>query len=84
MEELILPVIHMNGSGSRILSRDYDKAYSALLQAIEEFQSVTFHSRDYYVISPDAFEKARVKRAEMYEKLESVREYLEIHINHVS
>ncbi len=78
-----MPMIHLNGSSAESLEKQYLEAMLALDAAIEKFNKIDFHGRDYYVISPDAYEKARVTRAEQSLKLTAVIEYLERHIIHI-
>ncbi len=83
-EDLILPEIHMNGTGKEMLQRDYDNAYHDVCNAIDAIAKVEFNARDYYTISPDAFEQARQQRRDMIYDLLTVKDYLEAHLNHIS
>ena len=77
------PVIHLNGTGKERLTDDYTAALDAIHVAIEKFQAIEFHARDYYPINNDAFNIAQEKRREIAGKLIDVRDYLEDHIIHI-
>ncbi len=81
--DLILPQIHMNGTGKKMLQRDYDNAYHKVCDAIDAIMKIEFSSRDYYTISPYAFQQARTQRRDALTKLTHVRDYLENHLTHI-
>lgn len=80
---MILPQIHLNGSSPVSLEKEYMDAYDKLYEAIESFNKIGFHARDYYVIGDQAFEDARKSRNDHREKLNNALEYLEEHIIHI-
>ena len=75
-----LPRVHMNGTSRTMLQEGYLKAHDAVEMAVGDLAAVEFNARDYYVISDDAFVKARAKRDEMLVKLREVQQYLEAHL----
>lgn len=79
----VYPMVHMNGTGKRMLMNDYKKALKDCKHAIDSLREVEFHERDYYVISPSAFESAKRERIEMFKRLEEVKTYIEQHIVNV-
>ncbi len=79
-----LPTIHLNGTGKKSLLEDYDNALNKLQDAIEEFNKIQFHARDYYVQGPDAYNSALNERIEQAKKLKEVYEYLLAHAVHIN
>lgn len=79
-----LPRIHLNGTGRAMLIEGYMKAHDTVEAAETALAEIEFHARDYYVISDDAFVKARAKRAEMFAKLQEVQAYLEQHLEAIA
>ena len=75
-----LPRLHLNGTGQTMLVDGYAKAHKAAEAAETALAEIEFNARDYYVISDDAFVKARAKRAEMFAKLQEVQAYLHAHL----
>ncbi len=56
-----LPMVHLNGTGPRMLFEGYLKAYEACRDALEAIEEIEFNGRDYYPIHPDAWGKARAE-----------------------
>ena len=77
---LTKPVVHLNGSGKKLLNKQYRNAYDALHTAIGALIEMSPHGRDYYPHpDPDAFEKAREENRARIEKLNQVqREVMEL------
>jgi hypothetical protein len=81
----IMPTVHLNGTGRKMLTDGYLAAHDAVQNAIEKLAGVEFHARDYYVhADPDAYTKARAERDEQFAKLESVRADIQAILEHLS
>lgn len=77
------PTIHLNGTSKRNLVAEYTQAYDLCCDAIEAFQKITCHPRDYYVQEAGAYEKAHDDRMKMLAKLAAVNDYLLQHLAHL-
>ena len=77
--ELVIPVIHLNGTGKALLE-EFEAASDAFDEFVEKFKEVTCHGRDYYVISDDAFSKAREARCVIERHIKEIGSYLEAHL----
>lgn len=75
-----LPVIHLNGNSRETLLKDYFQAYKAAKAALVAFMDIDFHARDYYVISDEAYGKAKEERFQHAEHLRDLIAYLEEHV----
>jgi hypothetical protein len=73
MSKLMIPTVHMNGTGKETLLREYVNAMNALDMAIDALRFITVHGRDYYPQGNDAINDAMAQRASHFEKLEEVR-----------
>lgn len=81
----ILPTVHLNGTGRKMLMDGYLAAHDAVQNAIEKLAKVEFHARDYYVHpDPEAYNKARAQRDAQFAKLEAVRAELQAVLEHLS
>lgn len=83
--ELVLPMVHLNGTDSKTLFEGYYNAYKAAVELGAAMAKTEFHPRDYYVISDTAWEEAREQRIEINRKLKDIEEYLlalVLHIQH--
>lgn len=56
---VIVPTLHLNGTGRNDLLRQSREACRALERAIEAMSEATPHGRDYYPQGPDATNAAR-------------------------
>jgi len=81
---MILPTIHLNGSGKNALERDYQNARAKVRDALRAFEAIEFNGRDYYPQGPEAFTQARLERDFMARKLKDIDDYLEAHLEHIS
>jgi hypothetical protein len=73
----IVPTIHLNGTGGETLKAEYYAAHKAIDAAVEALAAATLNARDYYVQSADAYYQAREERAEAFDKLRQVQNYVE-------
>jgi hypothetical protein len=73
----IVPTIHLNGTSGQDLKAEYYAAYEAIEAAVEALAAATLNARDYYVQSADAYYEAREQRAEAFDKLRQVQDYVE-------
>ena len=77
-DTLVIPTVHMNGTGKETLLREYVNAMNAVEKAVEALAQVTVHGRDYYVQGPDWIHAAMLQRCNQFEKLRAVRDELEM------
>jgi hypothetical protein len=73
----IVPTIHLNGTSGQDLKAEYYAAYEAIERAVEALAAATLNARDFYVQSADAYYQAREQRAEAFDKLRQVQDYVE-------
>jgi hypothetical protein len=73
----IAPTIHLNGTKGEELKAEYYAAFEAIKVAVEALAAATLNARDYYVQSVDAYYEAREQRAEAFDKLRQVQDYVE-------
>jgi len=81
---MILPTIHLNGTGKNALEHDYRNARAKVMDALRAFEAIEFNGRDYYPQGQEAFTLARRERDFLAQKLKDVNEYLEAHLEHIS
>jgi hypothetical protein len=81
---MILPTIHLNGTGKNALERDYRNARAKVMDALRAFEAIEFNGRDYYPQGPEAFTQAKLERDFLARKLKDINEYLEAHLEHIS
>ena len=81
---MILPVIHMNGTGAQDLFDGYSLAADAVQLALERVGAIEFNSRDYYCHPEDgAWTKAVAQRMDLVKKLAEVHAELMAHVAHI-
>ena len=73
---MMIPTVHLNGTGQASLLSELRQAYTAVLEAIDTVQQVTVHGRDYYPQGEHAYRQARHEMDARLEALRSVREDL--------
>lgn len=76
---LTLPTVHMNGTGYKTLSEDYEQADDAFRDFIKAFGKIEFNARDYYVQNPRAYAKARDERNAINLKILEIKTYIDAH-----
>lgn len=79
-----LPTIHLNGTSRERLQCDYLMAYETLQLAYRHFLRIEFHARDYYIVSEDAYNRARTERDTMRAHFGALQKYLEAHLAHLA
>ena len=77
--EIQLPIVHMNGTGIKTLTEDYDNADDALHTFIDVWGRMEFNSRDYYPLGPESWTHARERRDEINAKIREIKEYINAH-----
>lgn len=60
--ELVLPVVHMNGTGKQALLEQREAVYRALREVEKALCQMSPNGRDYYVV-PGSLEKAQAQHA---------------------
>ena len=78
-----LPTVHLNGTGSKMLTEGYFEAWNRLNDAIAAFNAIEFNCRDYYVQPGDAWARATADRTEAAKHLHAAHAYLEAHLLHL-
>lgn len=74
---MIIPAIHINGTGRLALAEQYAQAALAIDDAIKALIEAAPHARDYYIQQdPDAFRKAVAEQESRVARLREVREEL--------
>lgn len=58
---MMIPTVHLNGTGKASLQAELRTAYEALEDALKALRSVTVHGRDYYPQGPEAYSMARAE-----------------------
>jgi hypothetical protein len=73
-ENLIIPVVHINGSGKHNLIQGYREASMAVGDAIEKICQAYPHMRDYYIMdnSEELFKQAQEQHYARIDKLREV------------
>lgn len=56
---MMIPTVHLNGTGAPALLQELHTAYLALQEAIVALRQVTVHGRDYYPQGQHAYGQAR-------------------------
>ena len=82
-DTILKPTIHLNGTGRRALSTQYENASEALRHAIEVIAEMGPNGRDYYPQGDDAFYKARDQFCAQLAKVNEVKEYVDALLEHV-
>jgi hypothetical protein len=75
IKEYTMPCIHMNGSGETSLRRQYSELFDAVSEAQIKLYNTHFHSRDYYPLGDEAWDKAYADRAKVNEAMNTIYEY---------
>lgn len=71
---LVVPTVHLNGTGAKGLLEQYRDAFSAVQTAIRALTDSAPHGRDYYIHGMDAYQKARQEHLDRLKRLQSVAE----------
>jgi len=73
-----IPTVHLNGSGHKILSEQYEEMYRAVNLALQSLHRNVPHGRDYYVQrdNPSAYTMACAEHDARIAKLQSVADEL--------
>jgi hypothetical protein len=78
---MMIPTVHLNGTGKKNLLAELEVAYAAMDSAIDALRQVTVHGRDYYVQGEHAYGQARTEMDVRLAALAKVREeMLEMHV----
>ena len=81
--EIQLPLVHMNGTGIKTLTEDYDAAGEKLRDFIDTWGEMEFNARDYYPHGPEAWTKARDARDAINAKIREIKQYIDAHREHL-
>ena len=82
-EILVLPTIHLNGTGAKMLAEGYEQAERKLSDFIDAFCNIEFNARDYYPQGPEAYEAARDRRYEIFKHIKVIKDYIIAHQIHI-
>jgi hypothetical protein len=78
---MMIPTVHLNGTGKKNLLAELETAYAAVGAALEALRQVTVHGRDYYVQGEHAYGQARTEMDARLAALAKVRSDLhDLHI----
>ena len=70
---LIVPCVHLNGSGKATLMNDLENAWDAVTLAYDALKRMEVNARDYYPYGPEAYPQAREEHLSRLGRLDSVR-----------
>lgn len=73
---MMIPTVHLNGTGKENLLGEIRAAVEALELADKAVRQITVHGRDYYVQSPEAYRTAREEMDARLVALGTVRDEL--------
>ncbi len=76
-QDMVFPTFHLNGNNPDTLGHQYLEALMALQDFSEKFFKVDFHQRDYYVQSPENWEKAIAQRDIIKARMREIHHYLD-------
>lgn len=72
-----IPMVHLNGTGHKGLTEQYESAYRAVNSAVDALALIAPHGRDYYLQEdPAAYTKARGEHIDRMTRLQSVADEL--------
>jgi hypothetical protein len=74
--KLIVPTVHLNGSGKKNLTDDLEGAVNALDNAMGALRAMSPHGRDYYVQSDQALKRAQTEHVNRAERLDDIKREL--------
>lgn len=74
---MMIPTVHLNGTGSKNLLDEIKTAHTALMAAMVALRQVTVHGRDYYPQGPSAYTQARHEMDARLSTLEKILDDLE-------
>lgn len=75
-QEIVMPVIHMNGTSVEDLLLDNSEAKNAIDDAVYRILKMEFNSRDYYPV-PGSWTAALSQRIEIIKSLRDASEFFE-------
>jgi hypothetical protein len=83
MSTKILPLLHLNGSGTKNLLPPAENALDALAVAYPLLREMAPNQRDYYPLGEEAWTAARDEHIALCAKLREVLEAVESHVEHI-
>ena len=75
---LLVPCIHLNGTGKDSLTRDLEEAYSSVSAAYDRVRKMEVNARDYYPYGAGAYETARKQHLERLTHLKNVMDEFDL------
>ena len=79
-----LPVVHMNGTGKKMLLHGYTDILNAIHVLQDTVKQCEFHARDYYPLGGDHHYAAAVNERYKHNKaIKDFGDYIEEHIAHL-
>lgn len=78
-----MPLIHLNGTGKKMLCEGYDQAAEKLQDFIDAWRSVEFNARDYYPHGTEAWRQACDARDAINAKICAIIGYIGMHREHL-
>jgi hypothetical protein len=73
----IIPLIHLNGNSKESLEGQYEAADAALWEAVDKFNSIEFHPRDYYPLPEGSWNQALIERQEIAQAFKKIQDYIQ-------
>lgn len=83
MQDIIIPVVHLNGTSKESLLNGYLEVHRALISSLDKLSDAAPNGRDYYLSGTGAFEKAREQHDNRVKKLVLVKDEIEYIINSI-
>lgn len=71
---MILPTVHLNGTGIESLMAQYNNAYYALTEAIRKMAAAAPNGRDYYLQGPGVWQSAVAEHEDRMKRVQAVME----------
>lgn len=75
---MMIPTVHLNGTGGEDLLNQYTDAYEAVCKAIDAICNAGPNARDYYVQGPDAARAAQREHEARVSALKHVRDEITV------
>lgn len=72
--ELMVPLVHLNGTSQTELERQLEELSKSLNTALEKLCDAAPHGRDYYTQGPDALKRAQDQWNWRYAQLKKINE----------
>jgi hypothetical protein len=75
--EILVPMVHMNGTGKQDLMNAIEEAYTALGVAYDKLRLTVPNGRDFYPYGPEAIKRAVEEHRSRMVRIDDIRNELE-------